>query len=76
VLGATEEWTILNTSDEQHPFHIHVNDFQVMSINGRRVHPRGLQDTVVLPVHGRVVIRLRFTGFTGKFVFHCHILNH
>ena len=76
VLGATEEWTILNTSDEQHPFHIHVNDFQVMSINGRRVRPRGLQDTVVLPVHGRVVIRLRFTGFTGKFVFHCHILNH
>ena len=76
VLGATEEWTILNTSDEQHPFHIHVNDFQVMSINGRRVRARGLQDTVVLPVHGRVVIRLRFTGFTGKFVFHCHILNH
>ena len=76
VLGATEQWTILNTSDEQHPFHIHVDDFQVMSINGRRVRPRGLQDTVVLPVHGRVVIRLRFTGFTGKFVFHCHILNH
>jgi FtsP/CotA-like multicopper oxidase with cupredoxin domain len=23
-----------------------------------------------------VVIRTRFTDFPGKFVFHCHILNH
>ncbi|MGH8978187.1 MAG: multicopper oxidase domain-containing protein [Acidimicrobiia bacterium] len=23
-----------------------------------------------------VVVRARFTDFTGKFVFHCHILNH
>jgi suppressor of ftsI len=75
-LGDLEEWTIRNTSREQHPFHIHVNDFQVMSINGRRVRANSLQDTVPLPVRGRVVIRLRFTQFTGRFVFHCHILNH
>jgi suppressor of ftsI len=75
-LGDLEEWTIINTSKEQHPFHIHVNDFQVMSINGHRVRAPSLQDTVPLPVHGRVVIRLRFTDFTGRFVFHCHILNH
>ena len=38
-LGDLEEWTIINTSKEQHPFHIHVNDFQVMSIwsSGRAV---------------------------------------
>jgi suppressor of ftsI len=23
-----------------------------------------------------VVIRMRFADFTGRFVFHCHILNH
>jgi suppressor of ftsI len=34
-LGATEEWVIRNASRELHPFHIHVNDFQVVSINGR-----------------------------------------
>jgi FtsP/CotA-like multicopper oxidase with cupredoxin domain len=28
-LGATEEWTIFNCSDQDHPFHIHVNPFQV-----------------------------------------------
>ena len=31
-LGTVEEWTILNYSNQPHPFHIHVNDFQVMSI--------------------------------------------
>lgn len=31
-----EEWTLKNVTSEQHPFHIHVNDFQVMSVNGRR----------------------------------------
>jgi len=29
-LGTVEEWTVLNTSREIHPFHIHVNDFQVV----------------------------------------------
>ena len=31
-LNTVEEWTILNYSNQPHPFHIHVNDFQVMSI--------------------------------------------
>jgi suppressor of ftsI len=75
-LGDTEQWTIVNTSRELHPFHIHVDDFQLMAVNGRRVHAPSLQDTVPLPVGGRVRIRMRFANFTGKFVFHCHILNH
>ncbi|MFC5833278.1 multicopper oxidase domain-containing protein [Nonomuraea insulae] len=25
----------LNTTEEQHTFHIHVNDFQLMSVNGK-----------------------------------------
>ena len=33
-LGTTEEWILRNTSPDAHPFHIHVEDFQVMSING------------------------------------------
>jgi FtsP/CotA-like multicopper oxidase with cupredoxin domain len=75
-LGTAEEWTLRNASDEQHPFHIHVNDFQVISINGKPYDAHGLQDTVPLLPHQDVVIRTRFTDFTGKFVFHCHILNH
>ncbi|MFN8126964.1 MAG: multicopper oxidase domain-containing protein [Candidatus Nanopelagicales bacterium] len=81
-LGSVEEWTLKNThakttaENSQHPFHIHVNDVQVMSVNGRPYHARGLQDVVVIPVNGEVVIRQRFEDFTGKFVFHCHILDH
>jgi FtsP/CotA-like multicopper oxidase with cupredoxin domain len=75
-IGTTEEWTIRNVTKEEHPFHIHVNDFQVMSINGKKVDATSLQDTQPLPVGGTVVIRMRFTQFLGRYVFHCHILAH
>jgi Putative multicopper oxidases len=47
-----------------------------MSINGKRVHSSSLRDTVPLPVGGTVVVRMRFTDFLGRYVFHCHILAH
>ncbi len=75
-LGAVEEWTIQNTSEEEHPFHLHIDDFQVISVNGEPYDANSLQDTVVLPVGGEVVIRVRFDQFTGRFVYHCHILAH
>ncbi len=75
-LGATEEWVIRNTSREQHPFHLHVDDFQVIAVNGRPYHARSLQDTVPLPVGGEVRIRMRFRDYLGAFVYHCHILAH
>lgn len=31
-LDTVEQWTLINNSTVAHPFHIHVNDFQVMSI--------------------------------------------
>lgn len=74
-LGAVEEWVIQNASDEWHPFHIHVNDFQVMSVNGEPV-PVNRNDTFSLPPNGEIVVRIPFYDFTGKFVFHCHILAH
>src|SRR5215212_9960419 len=74
-LGTTEEWILCNTSPDAQPFHIHVEDFQVMSINGA---PQAFsyQDTVNLPPRSSVVIRIPFLDFTGKFVYHCHILAH
>lgn len=75
-LGTSEEWTLRNETSEQHPFHIHVNDFQVLSVNGRPYEARGRQDTVTLPAKGEVVVRIPFTDYPGKFVYHCHILNH
>jgi FtsP/CotA-like multicopper oxidase with cupredoxin domain len=67
-LGDVEQWTIKNMDYiDEHPFHIHINDFQVMSVNGKPYNAHGLQDTVPVPVHG---------DFTGRFVYHCHILFH
>jgi suppressor of ftsI len=74
-LGTTEEWILRNTSPDAHPFHIHVEDFQVMSIDGDP-QPFSYQDTVNLPPRSSVVIRIPFLDFTGKFVYHCHILAH
>jgi suppressor of ftsI len=75
-LGNLEEWHIKNIDDDDHTFHIHINDFQVMSVNGQPYEANGLQDTVILPGNGEVVIRTQFEDFVGRFVYHCHILPH
>lgn len=73
-LGATEEWVIRKTTREEHPFHLHVDDFQVIAVNDRPYHARSLQDTVALPADSTVRIRVRFRHYLGVFVYHCHIL--
>jgi FtsP/CotA-like multicopper oxidase with cupredoxin domain len=77
-LGSIEEWTIRNSSDELHVFHIHQVAFQVVSMNGKPVPFSGLQDNVDVPIHGEVTIRIAFVDPTivGRFMFHCHILEH
>jgi len=75
-LGTTEEWIIKNVAREEHPFHIHVNDFMVMAVNGKPVQSYSEQDTVPLPWHGEVRIRMHFNRFVGTYVFHCHIVAH
>lgn len=80
-LGTVEEWTILNTSGEDHPFHVHTNAFQVLSSNGAPVASPHRQDTVVVPhavngTPGKVVIRQAFSDYVGNWMFHCHIAAH
>jgi len=76
TLGATEEWVIRNTSVEWHPFHIHVNDYQVMRVNGEPLDAYSWEDTTAVPGNGEIVIRTRFLDFPGKSVYHCHLLDH
>jgi FtsP/CotA-like multicopper oxidase with cupredoxin domain len=75
-LGATEEWRLLNTSSDWHPFHIHVNDFQVVEVNREPVDAHSWKDTTSIPAFGEIVMRTRFLDFPGKFVYHCHVLSH
>jgi FtsP/CotA-like multicopper oxidase with cupredoxin domain len=81
ALDSVEEWTVFNMNNVRHPFHIHVNPFQVIKINGEPVEPYWA-DTIALPPGGTaaaptsVTFRTRFTHFTGSFVMHCHMLVH
>ena len=76
TLGTTEEWHLINEGNEWHPFHIHINPFQVISVNGQPVEDQAYWDTFAIPPHGEVIMRTRYTDFDGKFVLHCHILFH
>ena len=75
ALGAVEEWTVLNQQEDDHVFHIHVNPFQVIKVNGEPVEP-SWQDTAIVPRNGSLIFRSRFLDFTGTFVLHCHMMNH
>ncbi|MCX4793294.1 MULTISPECIES: multicopper oxidase domain-containing protein [unclassified Streptomyces] len=74
--NTVEEWTVRNDTNEEHSFHMHVNKFPLMSINGRPHHGHGLQDTASVPAKGQLVVRIHFRNYTGKTVHHCHILIH
>ena len=80
ALNSVEQWTIESpdtaVTDEWHNFHIHVNPFQVIAINGKPLNWIDWQDTVNIPAGGSVVIRMHPTDFTGKSVFHCHVDFH
>jgi FtsP/CotA-like multicopper oxidase with cupredoxin domain len=76
TIYTVEQWKIRNATQEQHPFHLHTDYFQVISVNGVPYDAHGRQDTVIVPVGGEVVIRPAFYDFRGTVLFHCHILSH
>lgn len=75
-LDTTEEWVIRNASGTWHPFHIHINDYQVIAVNGQPVPLRYHEDTTAIPPFGEITMRTRYSDFPGRWVFHCHILLH
>lgn len=74
--GDVEEWTIVNESGGYHPFHIHVNEFEVLEVNGVRQDPVLWRDVLLLAPMTTYKIRQRYTDFDGKTVLHCHFLPH
>jgi spore coat protein A len=75
-LGTTERWLI--KSNAHHPVHLHLGHFQVLARNGGRPRPSdaGWKDTVDVVPEEEVEIGIRFTGYRGRYVFHCHNLEH
>ena len=87
-LGSIQEWTIVNAHNPlerwMHSFHIHVNNFQVVSntvgapgqLIAESAAGADWRDTIVVPVGGQVTIRMNLTDFVGVFPFHCHVTAH
>lgn len=90
-LNTLEAWDFTNQAGMMqmfHPIHVHGLQFQ---INERQILPAnaaayeqvrygyvdaGWKDTVMLMPGERARILLKFEDFTGRYVYHCHILEH
>ncbi len=91
-LNSVEEWTFINHNNDEHPIHVHVNDFQVTDyfdptvglrtgpdkwgVDNANVPAPTMQIDESVIQPGRLSIRTRFDDYLGMFVMHCHRLNH
>ena len=76
-LGTTETWILKNKSSSNHIIHIHDVDQQLVSRNGNAPAPYELmKESWNIRGGETAVVKLKFTDNVGRFVFHCHILEH
>jgi spore coat protein A len=96
VLGTTEIWEFVNTTDDVHPIHLHMVRFQLLDrqsfnvpelifkknfvLEGKRYPPAssemGWKDTIRATPGAVTRIIVPFEGYAGRYVWHCHILEH
>jgi spore coat protein A len=96
VLDSVEIWSLVNTTDDSHPIHLHMVRFQIL--DRRRFEPFIYQTTGGLRYTGPVTppapeeagwkdtvradpkmvtrIIVKFEGYVGRYVWHCHVLEH
>jgi spore coat protein A len=96
VLDSTEIWSFINLTDDSHPIHLHMVQFQVLDrtpfdlqtyfLTKKVVHTGpalklepnelGWKDTVRVDPLTVTRIIVRFSSYTGRYVWHCHMLEH
>ncbi|TME98042.1 MAG: hypothetical protein E6I52_18435 [Chloroflexi bacterium] len=77
--GTSEIWVLQNDGGEwSHPIHIHFEEFQMLSRNGRTptTIERGRKDVARLGPDDQVKVFLRFRDFVERYPIHCHITVH
>jgi bilirubin oxidase len=82
IAGAVGEWDLVNLTEDGHPIHIHQTQFQVVSrtaadgtVRGPEAWETGFKDTVIAYPGERTRLKARF-DLPGRYVYHCHILDH
>lgn len=86
TLGAAQTW-FLSSKSVNHPFHIHVNPFQIVSITDRKTGKPSTEpqyqnlvgtwkDTLFVNTNVIIETRTRYERYIGEYVLHCHILEH
>ena len=75
-LDQDEIWSFV--TDVHHPVHVHLAPFQVLSRGGGKIsaYDRGWKDTVDIRPAEVVEVLVRFTAHKGKYLIHCHNLEH
>jgi len=68
-LGTSERWTFVNPSNRTHPMHLHGFLFRVPG-------EAGWKDTIPVRPGNSVTVQPWFDPYPGRFVFHCHALEH
>lgn len=83
-LGDLEIWEFVNNTRMAHPMHLHLDHFQVLdridTATGTDrplgMEELGWEDTTLVGAGETVRIMVQFNQFTGRFVWHCHLLEH
>jgi FtsP/CotA-like multicopper oxidase with cupredoxin domain len=77
-LGTTERWKFANTSHRAHPMHLHGVHFRVLERSRGPVNAgdKAWKDTVWVRTEETVTVQPRFGPYPGRYVFHCHNLEH
>jgi len=84
TVGTYEVWEISVQGGMDHPFHLHVNHAQVLSISSGDpgyasfyMKTPAWKDTIVVPkMGGTIRILVSIMDWTGMTMFHCHIVEH
>ena len=77
--GSTERWTFVNRSNRVHPMHIHGFLFRVLERSSGPVHAGDRlcwKDTIGVLANETVTVLAWFAPYSGRYVFHCHALEH
>jgi FtsP/CotA-like multicopper oxidase with cupredoxin domain len=82
TLGVLEEWTVTNTMNVDHNFHIHATHFRLVKRNGSSniaANEKGYKDTVYIPAGEDVTLQVEMTDYSDAvvpYMYHCHFLEH